>query len=62
VWRDEVLAEILEGSIREAVDLDLTGGVPSFDRVRQDLEEVKRLYDQQASRQLTVVDTSSRNP
>jgi len=58
--RDEVLAEILEGSIKEAVDLDLTGGVPSFDRVRQDLEEVKRLYDQQAAEQLTVVDTSSR--
>jgi signal transduction histidine kinase len=58
--RDEVLAEILEGSIKEAVDLDLTGGVPSFDRVRQDLEEVKRLYDQQAAQQLTVVDTSSR--
>jgi len=58
--RDEVLAEILEGSIKEAVDLDLTGGVPSFDRVRQDLEEVKRLYDHQASEQLTVADTSSR--
>jgi signal transduction histidine kinase len=58
--RDEVLAEILEGSIKEAVDLDLTGGVPSFDRVRQDLEEVKRLYDRQAAEQLTVVDTSSR--
>ncbi len=58
--RDEVLAEILEGSIKEAVDLDLTGGVPSFERVRQDLEEVKRLYDQQATEQMTVVDTSSR--
>jgi signal transduction histidine kinase len=58
--RDEVLASILEGSTKEAVDLDLSGGVPSFERVRQDLEEVKRLYDEQASEQLTVVDTSSR--
>jgi signal transduction histidine kinase len=58
--RDEVLASILEGATREAVDLDLRGGVPSFDRVRQDLEEVKRLYDEQASEQLTVVDSSSR--
>jgi signal transduction histidine kinase len=58
--RDEVLASILEGSTKEAVDLDLSGGVPSFDRVRQDLEEVKRLYDEQASEQLTVVDASSR--
>jgi signal transduction histidine kinase len=58
--RDEVLASILEGSTKEAVDMDLTGGVPSFERVRQDLEEIKRLYDEQASEQLTVVDASSR--
>lgn len=58
--RDEVLASILEGSIKEAVDYDLMGGVPSFDRVRQDLEEVKRLYDEQASQRLAIVDASSR--
>jgi len=57
--RDEVLASILEGSTKEAVDMDLSGGVPSFDRVRQDLEEVKRLYDEQASEQLALVDASS---
>lgn len=58
--RDEVLASILEGSIKEAVALDLNQGVPSFDRVGQDLEEVKRLYDQQASQQLAAVAASSR--
>jgi len=58
--RDEVLASILEGSTKEAVDFDLHGGVPSFDRVRQDLEEVKRLYDEQASERLAIVDESSR--
>jgi signal transduction histidine kinase len=58
--RDEVLASILEGSTKEAVDFDLSGGVPSFDRVRQDLEEVKRLYDEQASQRLAVVNASSR--
>jgi signal transduction histidine kinase len=58
--RDEVLASILEGSTKEAVDFDLNGGVPSFDRVRQDLEEVKRLYDEQASERLAIVDESSR--
>ena len=58
--RDEVLASILEGSIKEAVDMDLNGGVPSFERVRQDLEDVKRLYDQQASDQLARVGASSR--
>ena len=57
--RDEVLASILEGSTKEAVDLDLSGGVPSFERVSQELEEVKRLYDEQASAQLAVVAASS---
>jgi signal transduction histidine kinase len=58
--RDEVLASILEGSTKEAVDFDLSGGVPSFDRVRQDLEEAKRLYDEQASQRLAVVNAFSR--
>lgn len=58
--RDKVLASILEGSTKEAVDLDLSGGVPSFDHVRQDLEEIKRLYDEQASRRLANVAATSR--
>src|SRR5271169_3463638 len=48
--RDEVLASILEGSTQEAVNLDLKGGVPAFERVRRDLNEVKRLYGEDASR------------
>lgn len=58
--RDEVLASILEGSTKEAVDLDLTEGVQSFDRVRQDLAEVERVFEQQASHQLANVDATSR--
>lgn len=58
--RDEVLASILEGSTKEAVDLDLSGGVPSFDRVRQDLKEIERLYEEKASQQLANVDATSR--
>lgn len=58
--RDEVLASILEGSAKEAVDRDLTEGVVSFDRVRQDLAEIERVYDQQASQQLLNVDATSR--
>jgi signal transduction histidine kinase len=58
--RDEVLASILEGSTQEAVAMDLNGGVPSFERVRQDLEQIKRLYDEQASAQLVRVGASSR--
>lgn len=58
--RDEVLASILEGSTKEAVALDLSGGVPSFERVRQDLNEVRKLYDQQASQRLENVEATSR--
>ena len=53
--RDEVLGLILEGSPKEAVDLDLAAGVPLFEKVRQDLEDIKRLYDDQASQRLAVV-------
>jgi signal transduction histidine kinase len=58
--RDEVLGDILEGSTKEAVDLDLTSGVPSFDRVRADLQDINRLYDERASQQLKVAVDSDR--
>lgn len=58
--RDEVIASILEGSIKEAVSLDLSGGVPAFERVRQDLNEVKHLYDQDAARRQADLAASSR--
>lgn len=57
--RDAVLGLILEGSIKEAVAVDLTSGVLLFDRVRQDIEEIKGLYDRQASQQLVAVTASS---
>jgi len=58
--RDEVLASILEGSTKEAVNLDLSGGVPAFERVRQDLNEVKVLYDEDASRSQANLSASAR--
>lgn len=58
--RDEVLASILEGSIKDAVDLDLTSGVPAFDRVRKDLDTVKQLYDQDAALRQASFAASSR--
>lgn len=58
--RNEVLASILEGSTKEAVALDLAQGVPRFDRVRQDLEETQRLYDELASQRLANVGKLSR--
>jgi signal transduction histidine kinase len=58
--RDEVLASILEGSTEEAVSLDLKGGVPAFERVRRDLDEVKRLYTEDASRREADLAAASR--
>jgi len=58
--RNEVLASILEGSTKEAVALDLSQGVSLFDRVRQDLEETQRVYDEQASQRLANVDALAR--
>jgi signal transduction histidine kinase len=58
-FRDEVLASILEGSTKDAVSLDLTGGVPAFEKVRQDLSEVKRLYEQDAAERLNNLVSSS---
>jgi signal transduction histidine kinase len=58
--RDEVLASILEGSTKEAVSLDLSAGAPSFERVRLDLDEVKRMYDEGASQRLANVVATSR--
>lgn len=58
--RDDVLASILEGSIKEAVSHDLSGGGPDFERVRQDLDEVKKLYGEDASRRQANLAASSR--
>ena len=58
--RDEVLGDILEGSTKEAVDRDLTAGMPSFDRVRADLQDINRLYEERASQQLKVAVDSDR--
>ena len=58
--RDEVLGLILEGSTKEAVELDLKAGTQSFGRVRADLAEMRRLYDSQALQQLTVAGASGR--
>ena len=58
--RDEVLGLILESSTREAIDLDLSSGVPEFEKVHQDLDAIKRLYDRQASQRVAAVAEFSR--
>lgn len=57
--RDEVLGLILEGDVKQAVALDLREGVVSFDHVREDLEDINRLYDELATQQLSSVAASS---
>jgi len=57
--RDEVVASILEGSIKGAVRRDLQEGIPSFNHVRNDLQEIKHLFKHQAGLRLTEVQTAS---
>jgi len=60
--RDEVVALILEGSTSEAIALDLSKGVPTFERVREDMLEVQRIYDEDASqRQANLTSSSQRS-
>lgn len=56
--RDEIIAVILEGRSAEAVEMDLNAAVPSFARVRDDLQELKTTYEQQAQGRLAEVKTS----
>ena len=58
--RDKVLGLILEGSPKEAVHLDLNLGVSEFDRVRRDLDDLKKGYDEQVLQQLSTVAGLSR--
>ena len=57
--RNEVGAAILEGDVKNAVQLDLSEGVASFNQVRDDLQQIKQLYQEQARRQLAEVEASS---
>ena len=56
--RDELIGLILEGSLKEAAALDLRDGIPDFNRVRDDLQEIKQLHKSDASRRLEDVEGS----
>jgi diguanylate cyclase (GGDEF)-like protein/PAS domain S-box-containing protein len=58
--RDEVVASILEGSVAEAVARDLNEGVPTFQRARDGLLEIKRLYRDEAEARLAHVKATER--
>lgn len=59
--RDDVLGRILESSVKEAVQVDLNRGVPQFERVREDLSQIQKIYDEQAFQQLATVHKLSVN-
>lgn len=58
--RDDVLALILKEGTAEALQQDLSEGVPAFERVRQDLSEIQELYDAEVSRRVAAVQSASR--
>jgi PAS domain S-box-containing protein len=57
--RDRVIAAILEGSTNDAVNLDMSQGVPTFDRVRDELQVIEQQCKQETERQLAEIRTSS---
>ncbi|HZH30542.1 MAG TPA: response regulator [Pyrinomonadaceae bacterium] len=56
--RDDVLGTILQGSIKDAVQIDQTRSIPAFNQVRADLQQIKQLYKNDAERQLAEVNHS----
>jgi signal transduction histidine kinase/CheY-like chemotaxis protein len=56
--RDEVLGTILQGSIKDAVQIDQTTSIPAFNQVRAALQQIKELYKTDAENQLAEVNRS----
>ena len=56
--RDELIAAMLEGDPKAAVELDLHKGVPAFNTLRADLELTKQRFKINADRLLKEVDDS----
>jgi PAS domain S-box-containing protein len=59
VCRNEVIASILEGQAKEAVERDLSEGGPAFERVRLALSAVERRQKQRAEAKLAEIATLS---
>ena len=56
--RDEVIGLILEGSVRDALDLDQQHGVPSFNNARDRIQEIKRVHNSEAEQQQSQVEAA----
>src|SRR2546425_1030498 len=57
--RDEELAALLKGAVKEAMGRDLSEAVPAFNRVRDDLTALKQSHRDQAVRLLAQMETIS---
>lgn len=51
--RNETISLILEGRTKEAVALDLKEGVPQFNRIHEDLQQIKEHYKEQSAKQIS---------
>jgi PAS domain S-box-containing protein len=56
--RDEVIGLILEGSVRDAIEVDQEHGVYAFNDARDDVREIKQIHKTEAERQQSMVDAS----
>jgi signal transduction histidine kinase len=56
--RDKLIAAMLEGDPKAAVELDLREGIPAFNQLRADLETTKQRFKANADRLLKEVDAS----
>jgi hypothetical protein len=54
--RDDMIVQILEGATGVATELDLSRGVPAFNKVRDDLQEIKRVHRAEADKQHNLVE------
>jgi len=59
--RDTLIASMLEGSPRAAVERDVSEGVPAFNAVRDDVQSVKELFQEKANRLLRAANSSFRD-
>jgi PAS domain S-box-containing protein len=51
--RNDIIDLILEGNTSQAVRIDLSSGMFSFDAVTEDIHRIKQLYDEQAQSRLS---------
>ena len=57
--RDEEVASLLKGAVKEAIGRDLSEALPAFNRVRDDLAALKQIHRDQAARLFAQMETLS---